>query len=64
MSDKPKQKSWLEENGLRLIVIAVVFGGLMELRDEMHSVWLRMLLAAVAGGFIGLIFHRRHDVRD
>jgi hypothetical protein len=64
MSNETKRQSWLQANGVRLILSAVVFGGLMELREEIHSVWLRMLVAAVAGGVLGLLFLRLKKAGD
>jgi hypothetical protein len=58
MNDETKKQSWLQANGARLIMSAIVFGVLMELRAEMHSIWLRMLVAAVAGGVLGVLLLR------
>ena len=38
----------------RLIIGIVLFGVIMGLRDEFTSVWMRALVAACAGGVIGI----------
>jgi hypothetical protein len=56
MNGETKRQSWLQANGVRLILSTLVFGALMELREEIHSIWLRILVAAVAGAVLGLVF--------
>jgi hypothetical protein len=37
-----------------LIVGLTIFGALMGLREEFHSIWVRMLVAGCAGGVVGI----------
>ena len=38
----------------RLIIGIILFGVVMGLRDEFSSIWMRALVAACAGGVIGI----------
>ena len=39
---------------VRFIIGIILFGVLMGLREDFHSVWVRMLVAGCAGGVLGI----------
>lgn len=38
----------------RLLIGIILFGGLMGLREEFDSIWIRMIVAGCAGGVLAL----------
>ena len=46
---------WKRSRLLRVVVGAVIFGALMALRESLGSTWGRVLIAALAGGVLGLM---------
>ncbi len=57
MNDDPNEKpsSWPAERLVRFLVGMIVFGGLMGVRGEFHSVWVRALIAGIAGGTFAIV---------
>jgi hypothetical protein len=52
----PDNRSRLTGPQINQIVIGVVlFGVLMGIREEFHSIWLRAVVAGCAGGVLGLL---------
>jgi hypothetical protein len=55
MSDDNKESPKVPGSQIiRLFVGIILFGVLMGLRDEFHSIWLRALIAGCAGAAIGI----------
>ena len=56
MSDDQKQEPPKVPAGqiARFIIGIILFGVLMGLREDFHSVWIRMLVAGCAGAILGV----------
>jgi hypothetical protein len=39
---------------VRFVIGIILFGVLMGVKEEFHSIWIRMLLAGCAGGVLGV----------
>jgi hypothetical protein len=46
---------WKNSRLLRIAVGAAVFGALMTFKDSVSPAWARVLIAALAGGVLGLL---------
>jgi hypothetical protein len=58
MSDNKKAMSVPEDQLVKFLCYIIIFGVLMGIREEFHSIWVRALVAACAGAVLGALLSR------